>query len=171
MNWKAGLAVIGGITIVAIPACMQANAEMEQTFAETDALLEPQKLSEQWSYRDQVDEMRGQSTRVASIRAAGWVPLSPELFVFRDKEGDPYIGIRGSLDEAAAPQMNCFDGSLNVKFDDGPIQEVKCVMGMAVGIDPKIFPQLEKSTTTWIEIETNQGGPEQFKFSTSNLKI
>ena len=170
MNTKIYLAAVAGLAIVLIPACMESSSEQEANFAKVEAIEEGDLLMERWTYENQVDEMRNETTRNASIRADGWLPMSPELIVFRDKEKKPYIAIRGSF-EKASPQMRCFRGSVGVKFDDGPIQQVGCVMGMAVGIDSKIFPQLEKSQTTWIEIETNMGGSEQFKFKTANLKI
>lgn len=169
MNIKAVLAVVAGLSVVAIPACMASNAELEATMAEVDQMDAKQQLSERWTYKSQTNEMRGITTKIASIRAEGWIPMSPELMVFR-VEGDPFIAIRGSLDEAAAPMMHCQRGLLQIKFDDGPIRDVGCLMGMEVGIDPSVFPELQRSRTMWVETWTSIG-TQQYKFKTAGLVI
>ena len=168
MNVKIVLAVAAGLSVVAIPACMQAQSANE-ALADIDKIAAMDELSHHWSYNEQKDEMRGTVTRIASVRAEGWATMSPELFVWRGKNGVAQIGLRGSLDEATAPNPACFD-SLKIKFDDGPIRQVACNMGMAVSIDPAIFDDLQKSKTMWIESATNMG-TEQFKFATADLKI
>jgi hypothetical protein len=171
MNLKIVAAIIAGISIVAIPSCIQSQSELNTVMASVDAATKKQELSDAWAYDERTDEMRGEVTRYASIRADGWVPMEPELFVQRDKDRRGLIAIRGSLDESTAPQMLCSDGSLNIKFDENRVQKVNCLMGSsAVVIDSSVFEQLEKSDVTWIEIHTTIG-TMQYKFNTKNLTI
>lgn len=170
MNRNIYFVIAASVAIVAIPACTQSNSEGQDV--DVNASTTAEQATEQWKYHDQVDKMRGESTRYASIRADdGYLPMAPQLFVWRNRAKQPQIAIRGSLDEAASPQMQCFSGSVGMKFDDGPIEKVSCTMGMEVGIDPRIFRQLLTSKITWIEIETNLGNSQQYKFKTANLKI
>lgn len=165
--------IIAGIALafLALTACGGAGTTsddpMLMNMGEADDF---EKLAKGWTYDNQVDEMRGETTRFASVRAEGWASMAPELYVYKKQKGAPQIAIRGSLDEPASPQMRC-GGSLNIKFDDGPVRKVDCQMGMAVLIDPAIIPALRKSKNTWIEIETSIGSEMQYKFNTSKLDI
>lgn len=170
MNTKIVCASIAGLSVIVIPACVASNSEYEEVQAEIAAMSATQELSKSWTYTKETDAMRGVTTKVASVRAEGWLTMSPELLVFRDEAGQPIIAIRGSLDEAAAPMMHCEDGFLKIKFDKEPVENVGCIMGMAVGIDPKIFDRLRDSETMWVETWTSIG-TMQYKFQTANLNI
>ena len=156
------------LTALALPAC--GPSATDNATATVQEIENHKKLAEGWAYENQVDEMRGETTRVASVRAENWGAMAPELYVYKKPEGGPQIAIRGSLDEPASPQMHC-GGHLNMKFDDGAVRQVKCQMGMSVLIDPAVIPELRKSKTTWIEIETSIGSKMQYKFNTANLNI
>ncbi|MFN3473059.1 MAG: hypothetical protein ACK4ZW_03335 [Blastomonas sp.] len=170
MNTKIVLTLAFTLLAVGTLATITSNAKLDASIDDVEKVSINEESSEHWTYRVETDDMRGLSTKVASIRAEGWVPMSPELLVFRDETAQPFVALRGSLDNVAAPRMECRGGSLKIKFDDGPIQDVGCNMGMVVGVNPKVFTRLKRSKTMWIETWTNIG-TAQYKFNTANLDI
>jgi hypothetical protein len=47
------------------------------------------KLAAGWTYKDQADEMRGKTTRFATVRAQGLGTAAPELYIYRSDAGPP----------------------------------------------------------------------------------
>ena len=171
MNWKTWLAICAGIIAVPITATWLESDEVDQMMADANAREEQQDLSRGWTYDEQHDEMRNITTKGASVRAEGLGDMAPVLRVFQ-VDGDGYIVIRGSLDNRAAPTLLCVDGNLTVKFDDGPLRTAWCKMvGLEIGIDPKLYSRLKTSNVMQIEVETDHLKREQFKFNTGNLTL
>ena len=173
MNSKILIASLSVIAVLGLASMMGGNdtglsPETQQFLVESE---KAEKEAAQWAYNDQIDEMRGTTAHVASIRSGDMGSAAPELFIVRNDKGQKGIGIKSSLQSTTAPIMQCAAGFLYMKFDDGPLRKVSCEMGMAVKIDPVVIPDLEKSKVTWIEIETSYGGTNQFKFNTAGLKI
>jgi hypothetical protein len=155
---------LGGLAVV---SCDDGSSSI---INDLEQQTQQREQAQRWAYNDQVDEMRGLTTKVARVRANNWQLMAPELFVTKAPDKPTQVGIRGSVDEAAAPQMRC-GGTVSIKFDAGPVHNVPCQDGMAVALDPKILPDLRKSKETWIEIETSIGSTQQYKFRTENLAL
>ena len=166
---KIQVAMGAGIAIVLAVGFYQNQTDQQSVAIPTTSSDEQNKL-EQWTYSEIKDEMRGTSTKVASVNAMGEGDTAAILSV-RKIDGSGYILIDSSYSRLA-PSLRCFSGIITVKFDDHPPQKTWCKMvGLSIGINPGFYKKLVASKITQVELETNELSTIQYKFATGNLKL
>lgn len=128
--------------------------------------------SRAWNYRTSRDEMRGTTLYTAEIEAQG-APLNAPRLIIQRTEKRYDVAIRSSLKSGANEFPGCIAGRrwhVNVKFDDGAIQDVACQEGMDALLPPSLLPALKKSSRMMIEMQAG-GYPVQYTFRTAGLSI
>jgi hypothetical protein len=135
-----------------------------------------------WDYENDTDQMRGTSTKTASVTSDNTVNLD---FPYGDVHGQLWVRKRGTgpLDAAFEVEKgqilcNSFSESVvSIKFDDGPIQKFRCT-DASDGSDNVAFllpaarflSEVRKSKRAIVEAEFYQQGRQQFTFDTAGLK-
>ena len=151
-----------------------ATAERNPSVAQTE--------TSKWDYSETKDEMRGESSKYATLVSNNEVDLdfpygetNGNLMVRRNKESG--LNIMFSVDKGQVLCHSFGDSQLSVKFDDGPIQKFRCT-DSSDGSTETAFIQneatmlagLKKARKTIVEAEFFQQGRQQFIFDTANLK-
>ncbi len=167
-----------------IAANLEADADLLDNMANvdgTDGASDTASTSANWSYREEKDEMRGSTSRWASVDATKDITLDfpygssrPSLTVrFMKQHGtDVMLSLNG--------QITCrsYNGdTVSVKFDDGSIKEWNC-LSSADGDSSTAFispakpfiAALKNSKKVTIEAPIYQAGNEQITFHIEGLK-
>jgi len=134
-----------------------------------------------WTYDEDRDEMRGTSTRFASVRSLNNVPVNwpytaaPATLHVRHRSTDGlniFITIDG--------QFTCRqyrDQTVAVKFDDGPIQQFRCGEADGGGSDmlfilaeTRFLNAMKEAEKVTIELPVYEIGPTQMTFPVAGLE-
>lgn len=142
----------------------------------------PTEPKSKWEYSHSRDEMRGTTTRLASLASENEVNLE---FPYGKVRGHLWIrhrpedglNVAFEVDKGQVLCRSFSNGHLSVKFDDGPIQKFRCV-GSSDGSSETAFLEgeqralaaLKKATRTIVEAEFYQQGRQQFIFETAGLQ-
>ncbi|MGT2514814.1 hypothetical protein ACVOMT_11755 [Sphingomonas panni] len=134
-----------------------------------------------WQYSTDKDEMRGTTTKLATLLSENEVDLD---FPYGEQRGT--ILVRTNSDglnvmfAVGSGQILCNSfsrSSLSVKFDDGPVRKFNCTDASDGSNDTAFFTNetailsgLRKARRTIIEAEFYQKGPQQFVFKTDGLQ-
>jgi len=134
-----------------------------------------------WEYSESKDEMRGTTTKTASVTSDNSVDLD---FPYGEVHGQLWIrrrpedGLNVAF-EVEKGQVLCHsysDDYISMKFDDGPIQRFRCT-GSSDGSTETAFvvdesralAALKRAKRTIVEAEFFQQGRQQFVFDTAGL--
>lgn len=158
------------VALALISSCDRPSPSPAEIDARNRAYERAGRLAAGWTYSDPEDEVQGEIIRSASVRAENWSLIAPELLAMKRSNGIVDLAVRGSLEDSAAPQMRC-SGAVNVKFDEGQFQRIRCQGDNAVTLDPAILPALRRSKTMWLQIGTTASTAEQYKFNIANLAL
>lgn len=135
-----------------------------------------------WEYSESRDEMRGTSTKLASVTSENVVDLD---FPYGEVNGQIWVrhrpedGLNVAF-EVSKGQVLCHsfsDDYVSMKFDDGPVQKFRCT-GSSDGSSETAFiideqralAALKRAKRTIVEAEFYQQGRQQFVFETAGLK-
>ena len=142
----------------------------------------PPEKSSKWEYSESRDQMRGSTTKFASVGSENSIDLD---FPYGEVKGQIWVrrrpedGLNVAF-EVEKGQVLCHsysDDYVSMKFDDGPIQKFRCT-GSSDGssktafiIDEKrALAALKRAKRTIVEAEFYQRGRQQFVFETAGLK-
>jgi hypothetical protein len=191
-RWHFGLAAAVSFLLVGVFAPTNATGDKKlsntnQTTANgpaaaggADATMASEPASK-WDYSESKDEMRGTTSKTASVTSENTVDLQ---FPYGDVRGQIWIRRRpeDGLNVAFAVekgQVLCHsysDDYVSMKFDDGPIQKFRCT-GSSDGSTETAFIEdegralagLKRAKRTIVEAEFFQQGRQQFVFDTAGL--
>ena len=126
-----------------------------------------------WQYSVERDEMRGTATRIAKLQADNYNPyITPTLTLWKGQNGRTGAQLEGplvvgSIGVQCDPQVM----TVAVKIDDGAIRNLRCQMGMSVGIENTLVGLLKGSKHMILEVGGATDGRQQYKFSTAGLTL
>ena len=139
------------------------------------------QAASKWDYSESRDEMRGTTTKFASIQSENSVDLK---FPYGDVHGELWIrrrpedGLNVAFDVEKG-QVLCHsysDDYVSMKFDDGPILKFRCSSSSDgssetafIDDEGRALSALKKAKRTIIEAEFYQQGRQQFVFDTAGL--
>lgn len=134
-----------------------------------------------WDYQNNKDDMRGTSSKTASITSENTVDLD---FPYGEVQGELWIrqrpedGLNVAF-EVEKGQVLCSSFSesyLSIKFDGGPIQKFRCTDASDgsdnvafISDEHRVLAELKKSKRAIVEAEFFQQGRKQFTFDTAGL--
>jgi hypothetical protein len=142
---------------------------------------EPSEPASNWGYSDDKDEMRGTTTRYASLTSTNDVSFGfpyaggKATLVLRQQRED---GLRVILHVEGQFLCSSFrDDSVAVKFDDDPIEHFRCLEPSdgSTGVifirsEARFVAKLKKARAVVIEAEFFQEGRRQMQFDVAGLK-
>jgi len=134
-----------------------------------------------WQYDTRRDEMRGTTTRNASLTSANQVSLSfpygtvRARLVVRQRPQDG-LNVMFIADEGQVLCNSFSDSRLSVKFDDGPVRTFGCD-GASSGSPEiaffsaprEVLAQIKRARRMIVEAEFYNDGPQQFTFELAGL--
>ncbi|MGD9662258.1 MAG: hypothetical protein AB7U63_13385 [Porticoccaceae bacterium] len=198
-GWKRshfGIAAFVAFVLTGIAGMQSVGSELQNEFAKQEAAnasgstdkptsavtSDTAKSESAWSYSEDKDEMRGETTYYAGLNGTNTLSLG---FPYGDQQGkvlvrqSPQFGF-DVLVGVNSGQIICHSFSnshVNVKFDDGPIRRYGCT-DASDGTNNMIFIQgakgflanLKKSKKMVVEAEFYQNGMQQMTFNTAGLK-
>ena len=146
------------------------------------ALSSTGEIASKWDYSESKDEMRGTTTKLASISSENVVDLEfpygevhGQLWIRRRPEDG--LNIAFEVDKGQVLCHTFSDGYVSMKFDDGPVQRFRCT-GSSDGSSETAFildesralAALKRAKRTIVEAEFFQQGRQQFIFETAGLE-
>jgi len=159
------------------PATVAAASNSEPSAAATET-----PSASNWSYREDKDEMRGDTAKFARVTSENEVNLDFPYGVVQGhltirKRKEDGLSIMFGVDEGQILCHSFSNGHVSVKFDDQPIKRYGCT-DTSDGSSNVIFilnetgflNNLKKSKKVIIEAEFFQQGNQQFTFKTEGLK-
>lgn len=156
---------------------------LETTPIETSNAVETAAPVSNWEYREERDEMRGSTSRFATVQSTNTVSLGfpygdvRAQIVVRERTQDG-LEVMLTVDSG---QILCRsfsnDSHISAKFDRGPIERFGCV-GPDSGSSEVAFIQsgqsflrkLKSSSSLMVEADFYNSGPQQFSFNTEGLR-
>jgi len=172
MRWR--LFTLAALVVGAFALAMSEDEKSAERHEQVQRLaaLYDDSASRGWHYRTARDEMRGTETHTAEIEAKGDPINAPRLIIQRS--GKKYdIAIRSSLKAGAFQFPGCLSGRrphVNVKFDDGGINQVSCQNGMDTLLPSSLLASLKSSKKVMVEMKAD-GYPIQYTFGLEGLEI
>ncbi|MHA6719693.1 hypothetical protein ACX40Y_09595 [Sphingomonas sp. RS6] len=139
-------------------------------------------VESKWSYSEDKDEMRGSTTKFASIESNNEIDLdfpygvtTGTLTVRKNPESG--LNVMFSVESGQVLCNGFTDTYISMKFDDGPVQKMSCT-GTSDGSsetafftnEGRVLAGLKKAKRTVVEAEFFQKGRQQFVFDTSGLQ-
>lgn len=181
-----GLAACGPVQYdnsAQLAANLEAEADRLENMANAAGAGESRNnptVSENWSYREEKDEMRGSTSRWASVDATKDITLDfpygssrPSLTVrFMKQYGtDVMLSLNGQITCRSYNQ-----DTVSVKFDDGSIKAWRCLSSddgdsSTAFISPAkpFIAALKRAKTVTIEAPIYQAGKQQMTFEVAGL--
>lgn len=167
---EANVTLAGGASEGVIPTANAAD------------IVKPADEAGKWTYDQDVDAMRGETSYYALLEGTNTIDLD---FPYGEQSGqlmirqspkfgfDILVGVR-----SGQVLCNSFSNTyLNVKFDDGPIKRYSCTDAsdgtnnlVFLGNEKGFLAELRKSKKMIVEAEFYANGIQQLTFDTSNLK-
>lgn len=145
------------------------------------AAAAPGEPAGKWAYSEEKDQMRGTTSRFASVRSENQVDLKFPYGVVggtiwvrqQPKDG---LDVFFQVDKGQVLCRNYSESTIAVKFDDKPVQNFRCT-GSSDGSSDTAFivdgrralAELRKAKRTIVEAEFFQQGRQQFVFETAGL--
>ena len=185
-RWHFGVAAIVSFVLIGVfapntPGPKNTESEPTETVLSDRSATGPSEPSSKWDYSDSKDEMRGTTTKFASLNSENTVDLQ---FPYGEVHGQLWIrrrpedGLNVAF-EVEKGQVLCHsfsDDYVSIKFDDGPIQRFRCTSSSdgssetAFLLDEqRALAGLKHAKRTIVEAEFYQQGRQQFVFDTAGL--
>lgn len=166
----------GGLLLFGAYSCVQQSEETDKILADLDrnaALsnsINPKFVG--WKYSTEIDAMRGTKTKRADLLAEDYdASTTPTLSVWRKPDGTKGAMVAGAMTELGNIQCDPSTGTIAVKADSNPVQNLRCQMGMSIAVEPKLFDLVKASKHLIIEVGDGYGGVRQFTFKTEGLSL
>lgn len=153
---------------------------MDAMANEAIAAASPTTNSSGWIYNEKKDEMRGATTKTATVESSTPLNLdfpygesTPRLHVRQDPKWgfDIFITANGPF------LCRSYDDTVSVKFDNGPIREWSCAEGDGGSSDIIFFnreqsflAELKKAKKVIVEVSMYNAGRQQITFPVAGLK-